>query len=353
MAFNRPTLDELITRNDSQFSSRLGIGPLLRRSILGVLSRIVALASHLNLGFIRWIFLQVFPDTAEAEQLDRWASIWGVLRKESAFSTGSLDVTFTAAATVPVGTIFKRADGTEYETNAVLTTAVPGVFPVTVDAVLAGTLGDAVAATPATLISPIAGVTAAAAVATAGIGGGADDESDTLLRGRLLSRIQNPPAGGNSADYEAWTLEVDDVTRAWVFPLHLGIGTVGVTFTTDDLVGGPIPIPAKVTEVQDYIDEPGRRPVTAAVTVFAPVAVPLNLTIALTPDTATIRAAVEAEVLAMLRRDAVPGGPILVSHIREAISVASGETNHVLSVPAADVTHATGELATMGVVTWL
>ena len=102
--------------------------------------------------------------------------------------------------------------------------------------------------------------------------------------------------------------------------------------------------------VQDYIDE--RRPVTAQVTVLAPVAVPLALTIALTPDTTAVRAAVTAELQDLLRRDAKPGGTILISRIREAISVSAGEQNHVLTVPSVDVTHAAGEMPTLGTITW-
>jgi uncharacterized phage protein gp47/JayE len=65
-----------------------------------------------------------------------------------------------------------------------------------------------------------------------------------------------------------------------------------------------------------------------------------------------VQAAVAAELADLLRREAEPGGTILVSHLREAISIAVGETNHVLSSPAADVTHATGQIATLGTITW-
>jgi uncharacterized phage protein gp47/JayE len=84
----------------------------------------------------------------------------------------------------------------------------------------------------------------------------------------------------------------------------------------------------------------------------APVAVPLNFTIFVTPNTADVKAAVTAELTDLLRREAVPGGTILLSHIREAISIATGETNHTISVPAADVAHTTGQIATMGTITW-
>jgi uncharacterized phage protein gp47/JayE len=97
--------------------------------------------------------------------------------------------------------------------------------------------------------------------------------------------------------------------------------------------------------------------VTADVTVFAPTPVKLDFTISLTPDTTAARAAVQAELEDLLLREAEPedgdgSGTILVSHIREAISLAAGETDHALTAPAADVTLAAGEMSVMGTITW-
>jgi uncharacterized phage protein gp47/JayE len=195
----------------------------------------------------------------------------------------------------------------------------------------------------------VPGVASAALVAAPGLTQGADAESDDALRLRLLARIRQPPMGGSASDYVAWALQVPGVTRAWVYPLENGVGTVTVRFVRDNDVDF-IPDAGAVTAVQEYID--ARRPVTAQVTVLAPTAAPLDLTIALTPDTAAVRAAVTGELQDLLRRDAKPGGTILISRIREAISVSAGETNHVLSAPTADVTHLAGEMPTLGTITW-
>ena len=105
--------------------------------------------------------------------------------------------------------------------------------------------------------------------------------------------------------------------------------------------------------MQTHIDDPSRRPVTADVTVFAPTAVPMNFTIELTPSDATTKAAVIAELEDLILREAEPGGTILLSHINEAISLAAGETDHILTVPSADVTVTTTQISTMGTVTWV
>ena len=106
----------------------------------------------------------------------------------------------------------------------------------------------------------------------------------------------------------------------------------------------------KIAEVQTWID--ARRPVTANPTVVAPIAAPLNMSIQLLPSSQAIRDAVTAEIADLLRREAVPGGTILLTHLREAISIAAGETDHVLISPVANVTHATGLIAVPGVITW-
>ena len=87
-------------------------------------------------------------------------------------------------------------------------------------------------------------------------------------------------------------------------------------------------------------------------TVYAPVAVALDFTIQLVPNTALVQAAVQAELEDMLRRDSAPGGTILISKINEAISLADGETDHTVTVPAGNVVHLANEIATMGDITW-
>ena len=130
-------------------------------------------------------------------------------------------------------------------------------------------------------------------------------------------------------------------------------GTVTIRFMMDNTYPTGIPESADVTAVQAYIDEPSRRPVTAEVFVAAPVAVGLDITITgLTPNTAAVKVSVESALRDMIRRVAEPGGTIPVSKIWEAISIAAGEEKHVVTIPSADVTHDTGEIATLGTVTY-
>lgn len=350
MPFTRPTLAELIDRAASDIETRLpGTDARLRRSNLGVLARIHAGSTHGLYGYLDWLALQLMPDTAEAEHLARWAGIWGVTRKAAAAATGNVTFTGTNGTVIPTGTLIQRADGAQFATNAEGTISAESAA-IAVTATVAGADGNTAASTSLTLVSPITGINTATTVASGGLSGGSDEEDDESLRDRLLARIQQPPHGGASFDYASWALEVSGVTRAWVYPQELGLGTVTVRFVRDD-DASIIPDAGEVATVQAYIDS--KRPVTAAVTVVAPTVVPLDFEISgLNPNNTTVKAAIEAELEDLLRREAEPGGTILISHIREAISVAAGEYDHVLVSPTANITHTTGQLATMGTITW-
>ena len=350
MAFNRPTLSEIVSRVKSDIETRLSTGRLLASSFLSIIATAYAGAVHLLHGHIEWATKQLFPDTAETEFLARWASIWGVKRTAAVFSGGNVTFTGTDGSIIPASARLKRSDGAFFRTDASGEIS-GGNVDIAVTPVNAGVSGDTEADTLLELVSSIAGVDTSATVAAGGITGGADSESDDSLRGRLLDRIKQPPHGGALFDYVKWAKEVSGVTRAWAYPLSMGAGTVTLTFVLDDETD-IIPDAGKVTEVQNYIDADNRRPVTADLTVFAPTAVPLNLTIEVSPNTAEVKAAVENSIKDLIRREAEPGATILISKIREAVSIAAGEGDNTVTTPSADVTHATAEIATFGVITW-
>lgn len=345
MAFERPTLPELIRRISADTQSRLSV-PQLRRSNANVYSRVLAGASHLMHGHIEWLGRQLFVDTAETEYLDRWASIYDVRRKSASTALGKVTFkTSRSAAVVPVGTLLQSEDGIQFETLS-------GLDPegkASVGAVLSGASGNLESGEVLHLMSPIAGVLSE--VTCNGIAGGADQEDDESLRTRILMRMQEQPHGGNKADYVRWTLEVPGVTRAWCYPTEDGPGTVTIRFVCDNNPSGIIPDEEMLEQVGAYIDE--LRPVTAEVNVLAPTLKSVPITIeSLTPDTSDVRTAVEAELRDLFVREAVPGGAVLVSHIRAAISYAIGEVDHVLKSPTENPVGRKNELLTLGEITW-
>jgi uncharacterized phage protein gp47/JayE len=348
MAFQRPTLPELIDRVEKDFVSRLSLSSaVLRRALVKVFARVVAGAAHMMHGHMEFLSNQMFPDVSELEFLERQANIFGLTRNAPGFAEGTATVTGTNGVTIPADSVLIRSDSAEYTVDADVTIA-SGTATVSLTSSLAGATYTLDTGVTLSFESPIAGASSTATVVTS-TQDGSDQESDSELRTRLLARLQNPPHGGNETDYVAWAKEVSGVTRAWCYPLENGAATVSVRFVRDD-DASIIPSAGEVSDVQTYID--ALRPVTATVTVLAPVATPVNFTLHITPDTTATRAAVTAELTDMISRLAEPGVTLLLSDIETAIKSAAGVTDRVVTIPAADVTFSTGQLATMGTITW-
>jgi uncharacterized phage protein gp47/JayE len=352
----RPTLAELVDRIRSDFRGRLGIdGSLVRRAMADVLAATWAGAVHMVHGHIEWLSKQLFADTAEEDFLLRIAGMYGIAPTPATFASGDVLATGTNGTIIPDGTILVRDDGILYETQGA-ETITGGNATVTVQCLTAGATGNMPQLDLLTLQTPIAGCNSELVADPDAVSGGSDEEDTEALRARLISRLRQPPEGGTEEDYIAWALAVPGVTRVWVYPHEDGLGTVVVRFVRDNDAGSIIPAAGEVSDVQDALD--AERPVTAEVTVEAPTSSALDFTIAVEPDTAEVRAAVEAELTDLLFREAEPGdgagrGTILLSQIHTAIGTAEGVEDYTLTVPAANVVPTTGQLKVLGAVTWV
>lgn len=337
MPWDRPTLKQLYERISQDYSGRLlDGGKVLSRSVIAVFSKIWAGACNSMYAMLSWVFLQVFPDTAETVYLERWSVIWGIFRKPAVEAVGNAVFTGTNGAIMEAGTLLlHQGSGQQYALQSDVTiTGGQAVLPL--KALIAGAAGNQPAGTALSLTAPVDGFQSQCMVDADGLTGGVDAESDESLRDRLLARLRQPPRGGAAHDYVFWALEVPGVTRAWCYPMALGIGTVALTFVCDDAVDGPIPNEEMVRRVQEYIDSV--RPVTVKeFQAYAPTVLPVTVRVAVTPNTAAVREAVEAELGDMMAREAKPDTTLLLTHFHEAISLAAGETDHSLFLPNLDI----------------
>lgn len=350
MPFERPTLPDLITRISADLKSRLErTSPALRRAVRYVFSYVLSGAVHMLHGFLQYLARQLFADQSEDAYLVRQASLFGLSKGAATFASGSVTAVGTNGTVIPVNTVLRRADGAEFTTQGSVTVSF-GVALIPVIAVLAGAAGNTDGTTVLTFESPIAGVNAEVTVNVGAIVGGADQETTEALRVRLLQRLRHPPEGGAEEDYRTWALGVPGVTRVWVYPQADGAGTVTVRFMRDDDLGDGFPSGGEVTEVQAYIDE--RRPVTASVTVLAPVVKLWSPTILITPDTPELRAAIEAEIEDLFLRVGEPGGTIKLWQLEDAINDVVGLTDYTVASPVADLTHEADELPSLYIVNW-
>ncbi len=369
MPRNRPSLKEILERVYVDFESgESGVDPRNRGSVQNAVCRAIAGASHAAHGAIDYDTRQAIPITATDTEWIEWhASMWlDNGRKPAAKAYGLVDFTGTDGSTIIAGTGMQRADGVQFVTDAEVTIAA-GVAQVSVTAVEPGIAGITAGSTKLTLVSPVVGVNSTVTADAAGLTNGADAESDARLLERVLERIRNPIHGGKASDYVAWAKEVAGVTRAWVYPREMGIGTVTVRFVVDDDPAGPFPDAAKVAEVLAHIDAVCPEPLTDGygLYVVAPIEEPLDITITgLNPSTQAVKDAIAAELADLLSREAEPAGNasidgeivaiggVIRSHLNEAISIATGEYDHELTIPAANVTHTTGKMASLGTISY-
>jgi uncharacterized phage protein gp47/JayE len=353
--FIRPSLTDLIARLDADLATRLGaVAGEEQRSLRIGLSRALGQGQNLLFGFLETIATEALPDTA-VQWLVREADWYGIQRRAAAFASGSVVFTGAPGSAVPLDARMQSPLGVEYAVTAEAIVGGGGSVTVAVEALLPGAAGNREGGAPLTLISPLSGLQAALVVAAGGLVGGAEIESLDSLRARLRARVRMPPHGGNHNDYIEWTRQHSAaITGVWPDPLGMGPGTVVVRFMMHDTYEHGIPLEADVDALQAYLDRPDIRPVCSEVHVVAPLPLAVEYQISgLNPGSASTRAAVEAELRDLHRREGVPGQKLLISHIRAAISLAAGEVDHVLAAPDADIEPEVGEVPIFGGIEWL
>lgn len=361
MPFQRSTLQEIIDRITSDFKTRItGANSLLRRSILGIIARVNAGAHHLEYEYLDYQAKQIFISTSDSAGLEAHSSEYGIPRKAAEFAEGSGVATGTNGTIIPADTELVSTDDIVYIVDTAATIAT-GTATLDFTAKVAGADANDDAGILLTFVSPISGIDTTVTVDADGIFDGTDEEIDEALRARLLTRKRQPPHGGASFDYVAWMLEISGNTRAWIIEQYQGIGTLGLIFVRD---GDTLIIPndtqraatrAYIVEHEDPITgETVGAPVTAEPGIFmiTPTLLSVDLSIDLAPNTSAVQSAVEENVADLLLRDGGGGETIYLSNVSEAISLATGETNHRLTSPLSDITTTTSQIPVLGTITF-
>jgi uncharacterized phage protein gp47/JayE len=372
MPYPSPTLQALLDEAATDISSSdlAGSDGFLPRSLLNLMGIVQAGFAFGHYDAIAYAARQGTPFYATDEWLEGWASLKNVFRKDGTASgadgNSSAVFTGTAGAVLPIGTPVNRGDAFAYLTaaeGAVVGTTVT----VPIEATTIGSLGNCPAGTALTLGTGISNIGATGSAATA-ITGGTEQELDDDLRTRMFFAYQNPPAGGSQTDYEGWALAVPGITRAWCSPVGAGAGTVVVWFMLDiaEAAAGGFPQGSDGVAALETRDVPATgvqltlanalyplRPVTALVYACAPVAQPVNYSITeLSPNTTAIQAGIVTALQAMHLRKAIPGGTLWPSDWNEAVAAVPGILHFNIPAPAVAVVATTGNLPTVGAVTY-
>lgn len=367
MAFDIPSRRDLVDRTRRAFRDEIDTAdPWISLNLFNVFATVFAGSLHNLFLRLDWVMRQAFVATASGRWLDMHADEMGLARRASSPSSGVLVLTSTGAVSVAVGASFTRA-GVTYLATATVALPLAGQIEVPVASSMDGAVTTAIAGAPLLVASGVTGDVASVVVGADGLTGGADLEDDEALRARVLFRKRNPPHGGAPADYVMWALEMTGVTRVFVERRHRGAGSVRVFPLYDLTRANGLPLPADITAMQSHLE--ALAPAGVIVEAAAATAHPVDIVISgLSPATADTREAVLESLRSMFAaRSRVSGSdtghsamPYLAapasfsrSWIWQAIADASGEDRHALVSPSADIALVTGEIATLGSVTFV
>jgi uncharacterized phage protein gp47/JayE len=362
-----PTLRQVREQVRDDVTMALSGAAVVGNTVLRVMSDAQAGLARLILKMLDWLALQLMPDTAEREWLDRHGQIWlvnadGSLgRKNATLASGTVGFTGDEGIVIPAGTGLIAPTGDTYETLEFLTlpaNTITTPAEVAVRALNPGASGNQPSGSTLTLTVPIDGVSSDVVVID--LRGGEEIETDEQLRARVLARIRQPPMGGDADDYVQWAMKIPSVTRAWCAPREMGMGTVTLRFMVDALRAdtGGYPNADDINVVKTYLDTV--RPVAVRdFFVMAPVSEPIDFGLSLTHDSIALRAQVEASVSAMINDRAAPahaedgelvaGTTILAAWVSEAISRVT--TDFELEMDDHPMPH-NGSLAVLGTITY-
>lgn len=306
----------------------------LARSNTKAIAFVEGVGLHGAYRYLRdFIARQAIPIYSSGQFLDGWLKTYNLPRKEPFAAIGTASGTGVAATLLEAGTLMADDQGRQYRVTVDVPAGAGGALTASLIALVAGKAGNAVPGLALTLVSPVNGIDSAFTVdAVDGLFGGADLESDDEAIYRLRQRLANEPMGGCPADYARWALMLPGITRAWGVRNPAGPTSAGVIIMADGNVAPGLPTAGQRTLVEDYIRDPKRGP-PDELFVIIPTPVVKNWTLSISPDTAANRAAAITAVQDLFFREAVPGGSIPHSHVKEVISASPGEYNHVITSP--------------------
>lgn len=256
--------------------------------------------------------------------LDARAEEHGVFRRGATFASGEVTFTGTNDVEIVEGTLVSTL-GSAGQNPVTFRVTAPGTIAagevtLPVQAVIEGAEGNVPAGSVTQMVGFIPGVltvTNAAAMA-----GGADEESDDLLRARLLQKVSAGMGAGSAGDYVVWAQEVAGVGPVSVVPVADGPGTVTVVVLGVD--GLPVD-GAILTAVEEHIAT--RAPIGADVTVVTPTTASIDVDATVTVEAGlsleAITPGVEAAVAAYFATLA-PGSDVIYTEVSAAIVTAPG-----------------------------
>lgn len=285
------TLNDLII---GQMTNAIGEAlPLLPRSALRVITKMLAATGVLLYKYAGFIFFQIFVETATMDEVEilgkkvrplvEWGRLIGVGDPTPATQARlNLDIVVTnQTGSLLSGTQFSNADnGVVYLLEGAVDLDAPTVMGTVVAASDQtggggkGVIGNLAVLDPVDFVQPLANVERTATVESIAETA-ADEEDEELYRQRVRDRFRKRLQGGALVDYEAWGRTVAGIIGIFPYtganPGEVDVYAEATTASSGDPDG--IPTGDQVVRVKEAIEvqEDGlatRRPANAGVNSF-------------------------------------------------------------------------------------
>lgn len=362
-----PTTEEINDRIISDIESSISQStPLMFKAFSRVLAFALAGVFTILYKFGQWAIKQIFTITQDDDSLELKGDQYDIARTAAVAAELTAGFTGDNGTVIPAGQQFRGdSNGFLYSLQSALEIA-GGVAVGNLLCLTSGELSNLVNGSTLTILQPIAGLDNQATI-SATVTEGEDQESIENYRARISEREKTPPQGGSLVDYILWAKEVAGITRAFAWG-HREVPAIAegriFVYPLNDGEASRIPSAPKLTEVQEYIDDPTRAPMQVVIiNVSAMTEVVFDIDVsALDPDTAAIQAAFAENVESYLLErepqqfvDQLDVKNVISRSGIEAIYINSGAQSVTLTLSdggiVEDTTLLFNELAILGTIT--
>jgi uncharacterized phage protein gp47/JayE len=319
MPFKRDSLGVMLNRIYANYVSLFKpLDKTPRQSLLKVFSAVDAGIYHQLLGDLDFLSIQLFPDTATGAYLrEHWSS--RILPLHAIAANGDVILSGLPNKPVPAGIVFKSAVGETYYTEGAYKLGADGTIIARIKAQDTRLKTNLAECEELSIVSAIpAGIDSKAVVASGGILGGADAETDEEYLIRVLMQLRNPSRYGKKDDFVSWAMDASpEVSAAWEFKNFGVFGAVLIQIINGNQINGISPV-LNINEIKNYMNEVA-PPVLFEVR--TPEIINLNPAVTLPPaeDSYRNRELAVNRMKAYMQILAKPGVSVTVGALRTAI----------------------------------
>jgi len=289
-----PTLQEIKDQVISDIENRTNReAPLLPVSVWEIIAIAISGVIYGLYKYGEWVRRQIFVSTSDEEALLQKGLEYGLKPNPATLFIFEASVNGVDGANITAGNIL-TSDGLTYVLKETAVIA-SGTATLLLEATLPGANYNLEVADILEFSTPIDDVDREVEV-TSITQSGSNQETIEAFRRRVTFRQQLPPQGGAVPDYIGWATEVSGIAEA--FPFRTAPNYINVYPITDDPDPlNRIPNSGKLTEVEDYLNDPIRKPMSDNVSAVAFTEVDVDVEITdLVPNESLLRQQIGEQV---------------------------------------------------------